>query len=108
MGGAGIQVERDLLNQPVDYNAPLMLAGNHGAKGSCSDAWLDRVIPETVFISVGAFNRHGHPDPDVLARIHERGIHCWRTDLDGGVRIWYLQPEAHPFPQRHYQLEPLE
>jgi hypothetical protein len=56
---------------------------------------LAAVDPQVAVISVGADNRFGHSDPDVLARYAEHGIPVLRTDERGtielstdGERLW--------------------
>ena len=61
----------------------LLIAGHHGSKNSTSQALLEAVQPETVFISVGKFNAYGHPAQATLDRLADFGCTVFRTDLDG-------------------------
>ena len=72
------QVLPDIL--PVD----VLKVAHHGSKYSTSAIFLDRLQPKESVISVGK-NSYGHPSPDVLGRLGERGIRIWRTDTDGDV-----------------------
>jgi beta-lactamase superfamily II metal-dependent hydrolase len=38
-------------------------------------------------ISVGFENSYGHPHPDILTRLHERGIEVLRTDTLGLISV---------------------
>ena len=43
--------------------------------------------PAIVLASAGRANRHGHPDPAVVARVRERGAALYRTDRDGAIAV---------------------
>ena len=60
---------------------------HHGSKTSSTADFLDLVRPEFAIISDGFENSYGHPHPDVLARLNERGARVLRTDRDGLVSI---------------------
>lgn len=66
--------------KPVD----ILKAAHHGSKYSTSAAFLDLLQPKEAVISVGK-NSYGHPSPDVLERLKERGIVIKRTDTEGDV-----------------------
>ncbi len=42
-------------------------------------------------VSAGRRNRYGHPAPEVMARLRERGIAVARTDREGTVSV-YVEP----------------
>jgi competence protein ComEC len=63
----------------------LLVAGHHGSKNSTSQALLNTVRPETVFISVGENNAYGHPAKALLDRLSDFGCEIWRTDLHGTI-----------------------
>lgn len=67
--------------------AQLLKAGHHGSATSTSEALLAAVRPELVVISAGRRNRHGHPSPEVMARLRDRGVAVARTDLEGTVSL---------------------
>jgi competence protein ComEC len=79
----------DLANEetvlPDIRPAEILKAAHHGSKYSTSAAFLDKVKPREVVVSVGK-NSYGHPSPEVLARLAERGISIQRTDLKGDIR----------------------
>lgn len=66
--------------QPAD----ILKVAHHGSKYSTSAAFLDLLKPKEAVISVGK-NSYGHPSPDVLERLKERGIVIKRTDTEGDV-----------------------
>jgi competence protein ComEC len=90
MGGAGEAVESKILAQAVEPAASVLVVGDHGAAGTCCHDWLEAVVPEVASISVGAHNRDGAPDADVLGRLVDRGVGLWRTDRQGSHRISFL------------------
>ncbi len=63
----------------------VLKVAHHGSPTSTSAELLDAIRPRAAVISVGANNTYGHPGPDTLARLAERGIPTWRTDRDGSV-----------------------
>jgi competence protein ComEC len=74
----------------LDRNKKLVIAcPHHGSKYSSSDEFLDFVSPDIAIISCGRHNMYGHPAPETLDRLEERGIRIYRTDLEGAVIINY-------------------
>ena len=63
----------------------LLKVGHHGSRGATSDRWLEELQPEDAVISVGRRNRYGHPAPETLARLRERGVTVLRTDERGTI-----------------------
>src|SRR5881394_2048690 len=82
-GDAGMPTEAHLAGHvgPVT----LLKVGHHGSRGATSDRWLDELHPAEAVISVGATNRYGHPAPETLARLRERGVTVLRTDERGTI-----------------------
>lgn len=66
--------------------ADVLKVGHHGSKTSSAAEFLDAVDPQIAVIQVGK-NNYGHPSPEVLARLTERGIRVFRNDLDGAVGL---------------------
>ncbi len=66
--------------QPVD----ILKVAHHGSRYSTSDTFLDKLKPKEAVISVGE-NNYGHPHPDVLMNLKERGIRQYRTDEEGDI-----------------------
>jgi competence protein ComEC len=87
-GDASAEVERLLVDRHGDaLRAPVLKAGHHGSRTSTSDEWLDAVRPELVVVSAGRGNRYGHPAPEVVKRLVDRGIEIARTDHEGSVSL---------------------
>ena len=59
-------------------------AGHHGASNATGEALLNLAQPGLVLISCGKNNRYGHPAPEMLKRLEERGI-CWYSTAKVGA-----------------------
>lgn len=67
--------------------ADVLKAAHHGSRTSSGEAFLDSVGASVAVVSVGAFNRFGHPATQVLQRLREDGTRARRTDLCGAVTV---------------------
>lgn len=87
MNGAGGAVEESLLRGAADPGAEVLVAGDQGTRGTCTEPWLEHVGPRVAVIGVAPDNRRGDPARDVLDRLASRGVSVLRTDEDGSVEI---------------------
>ena len=71
------------ISAPVDF----LKAPHHGSKGASSRALLNVLDPRVSVVSVGVKNTYGHPAPETLQRLGERGAAVERTDLNGTVTV---------------------
>lgn len=62
-------------------------AGHHGASNATGEELLDLAQPELVLISCGKNNRYGHPAPETLKRLEERGIRWYSTAEVGAIQV---------------------
>ena len=85
MGDAGIDKEKDLLDQYNLKNIDFLKVGYHGSKTSSSKSFINEVNPKYSIISVGKNNRYGHPNKEVLNNLE--GSKIYRTDQDGSIEI---------------------
>ncbi len=85
-GDRDVKGEEELLSQlsPVD----VLVAGHHGAQSATGYPLLAVTQPDTVVISVGKHNIHGHPSEALLSRLMALGCRILRTDLQGTITIW--------------------
>ena len=77
-------------NQPAAQNSlrcTILDAGHHGASNATGEALLDLAQPELVLISCGKNNRYGHPAPETLERLEERGIRWYSTAEVGAIQV---------------------
>lgn len=77
--------EQSLISSKRDIRAHVLKIGHHGSATSTSEEFLSKVSPIYGVITVGADNNFGHPSPEVIKRLEERGITVFRTDINGAV-----------------------
>ena len=85
-GDAGLPSEKRLLREGQPVAAHVLKVGHHGSEHSSSLAFVEAVGPSVAIIQVGAENRYGHPDPEVLEILDGRLV--LRNDREGRVHIW--------------------
>ncbi len=85
-GDIGAETERRLLSDESMLQCDLLKIAHHGSKYSSDAGFLETVKPGVAVIPVGS-NRYGHPSPDVLNRLLERGIEVFQTLEHGGVLV---------------------
>lgn len=83
MGDAGIEKEKDILNEYSIENIDFLKVGHHGSDTSSSKEFIDIMNPKYSIISVGENNRYGHPNKEVLNNLSNSKI--YRTDQDGSI-----------------------
>ena len=88
-GDMSWELEQILVHSVALPDVELLLAGHHGSRHSTCQQLLDTVKPETVVISAGENNPHGHPAPEILDRLEKFGADVYRTDLNGTVTVQY-------------------
>lgn len=86
-GDAEKEAEDDMLNTGINLNATILKAAHHGSDTSCSDAFLDQISPQVIVISVGLYNKFGHPVPSTIEKFKNRNYKIYRTDQDGNIDI---------------------
>lgn len=85
-GDAGQPSEERLLGGGRPLAAHVLKVGHHGSEHSSSRGFIEEVGPSVAVIQVGAENRYGHPDPEVLETLEGRLV--LRNDLEGRIHIW--------------------
>lgn len=85
-GDAYTGVER-LVADDIPPQLELLKVGHHGSDTSTDSLLLARGRPEVALVSAGRFNRYGHPDPGVVARLERSGARVWRTDTQGTISV---------------------
>ena len=83
MGDAGTSKKEDILEKYNISDIDVLKVGHHGSKTSSSKEFINEINPKYSFISVGKYNRYGHPNREVLNNLTNTKI--YRTDLDGSV-----------------------
>jgi competence protein ComEC len=75
-----------LLASGADLRADVLKVPHHGS--AYQDPRLaDVVTPALALISVGADNPYGHPAPELIAGLQERGVVVARTDTAGDIAV---------------------
>ena len=102
-GDAERDVEARLVaRHPELLTADVLKVGHHGSATSTTTSFLAAVAPRVALVSVGARNRYGHPSPDVMRALSERGTQVLRTDdvgtivvsVDGGPELRIATEES--------------
>lgn len=65
----------------------VLKVGHHGSDTSTDSLLLALARPRVALISVGRFNRYGHPAPEVLRRLERAGAEVHRTDREGTISV---------------------
>ncbi len=83
-------VERRIERRLAEHGpeSELLKVAHHGSATSTSPELLDAVQPRVAAISVGFRSPFGHPRPEVLARLGERGVRTYRTDTLGALTFY--------------------
>lgn len=79
--------EADLVESGADLSATVLKVGHHGSSSSTSYRFLREVLPDYAVISVGAGNKYGHPNEEVLSRLADAEATVYRTDLCGTIIV---------------------
>jgi competence protein ComEC len=66
----------------------LLKVAHHGSSTSSISELMGRIQPQFAVISVGKFNRYGHPRPEILERLTAAGACTFRTDMNGAVSFY--------------------
>jgi competence protein ComEC len=85
-GDAYKDVDRRIAAELTDV-VEVLKVGHHGSDTSTDQLLLAAARPELGLISVGRYNRYGHPTPEVLARLERSGVRVLRTDRQGAVAV---------------------
>lgn len=85
MGDAGVEKEKDILENYNIKDIDFLKVGHHGSNTSSSKEFINSINPKYSLISVGRNNRYGHPKEEVLDNLSNSKI--YRTDIDGSIEI---------------------
>jgi competence protein ComEC len=87
-GDLEIEGEQALIaSHRAGLQATVLKVPHHGSRTSSSETFLQAVQPEVAVFSVGEFNWHRLPDPQILSRYHTGSRILLRTDQQGAIEI---------------------
>lgn len=88
MGDLGTEGEAEIAEAwDEKKKVQILKAGHHGSSTSSSELFLDTVRPRITILSYGKDNSYGHPHPEVIERLEERGIDSWATEKQGMITV---------------------
>ncbi len=85
MGDSGVDREQEIINKYNLGNIDFLKVGHHGSRTSSSKTFINKINPKYSIISVGRYNRYGHPNKEVLKNLRYSKV--YRTDQDGSVTV---------------------
>ena len=85
MGDAGVDSEKDILDEYNLSDIDVLKVGHHGSKTSSDKEFINEMNSKYGIISVGKNNRYGHPNKEVLNNLADSKI--YRTDRDGSIML---------------------
>ncbi|MED5074483.1 DNA internalization-related competence protein ComEC/Rec2, partial [Anoxybacillus geothermalis] len=83
------EAEQALIRAYPELRADVLKVAHHGSKTSTTEPFLRTIKPRAAIISVGRYNRYGHPSSEVLMRLRQQRAIVWRTDENGAIRYVY-------------------
>ncbi len=101
-GDASENEEIEAINFWTSKKCDLLKVSHHGSNSSTCKEFLDVLKPKLAVVSVGKNNLYGHPNKDVLQRLHVRNMQVLRTDLLGSVKILWKN-DKHIWQSYRYQ-----
>ena len=85
-GDAETRAIENILRQKKIRPCQVLKIPHHGGALDNLPLFLDNLAPRTAVISVGA-NSFGHPHPETLSALEEKGVQVYRTDLHGAITL---------------------
>lgn len=92
-GDIEAETEPGLLGWDQRLRSDVLKAAHHGSRTSSGAEFLDAVDASVAVISVGEFNRFGHPAAQVIQRLRQRETSIYRTDECGAVGV-VVEPDG--------------
>jgi beta-lactamase superfamily II metal-dependent hydrolase len=86
-GDAEEQTEHRMTSKEINLAAKILKVAHHGSKYATSADFIGRVKPAVAIVSVGEWNRYGHPAQSVLDRLKAGNVRVYRTDQQGEITI---------------------
>ncbi|OEF96249.1 DNA internalization-related competence protein ComEC/Rec2 [Desulfuribacillus alkaliarsenatis] len=93
-GDIEAETEMLLYDTLYDLQVDILKVAHHGSRTSSTELFLQQVSPEYAAISVGKYNRFGHPNQQVLDNLHNIGAEIYRTDEQGAIHFQVSQNDV--------------
>lgn len=87
-GDAEQEAESAMLSSGLPLKSDLYVVGHHGSSSSSSRAFLRAIQPSYAFLSVGPYNKYGHPTQKMLNTLKSFNVNLFRTDKQGEVTAY--------------------
>jgi competence protein ComEC len=81
------QIESEMVAANLIRHADVLKVAHHGSKTSTTEQFLEAVHPAFAVISAGFANLYGHPNAEVVERLHQAHIDVLRTDQMGAITV---------------------
>lgn len=90
-GDIDVRGERELVARArrngTTLRSEVLKVAHHGSRTSTGPELLASVSPKLALVSAGRRNPYGHPSPEVVSRMEDRGVRVLRTDLHGRIEV---------------------
>lgn len=86
-GDIGITYSEEILQNLQLDSLDYIKIPHHGSKNSMAFDYLRKFMPKVAVISVGKNNSFGHPSPEVIKMLRDKGVKILRTDESGDIEI---------------------
>lgn len=90
-GDIDVRGERELVARArrngTTLRSAVLKVAHHGSRTSTGPELLASVSPKLALVSAGRRNPYGHPSPEVVSRMEDRGVRILRTDLHGRIEV---------------------
>ncbi len=97
-GDLGEEGEIEIVNTYPALKADVLKVAHHGSDTSSSATFLEAVEADLALISVGEYNRYGHPHTEVLDNLERYKINVLRTDQSGAIIYKFSDERGTVFP----------
>lgn len=84
-GDAEKEIEQKAIEENFPLKADILKVGHHGSSTSTTEDFLSKVNPKIAVISVGKYNKYGHPNKETLDKLKKKDALIYRTDLEGTI-----------------------
>ena len=84
-GDAEAAAEQSMLVAGLNLQSKVLKVGHHGSNTSTTQPFLDTVAPEYAIISAGKNDSYGHPSPQTVQKLLNKGVILYGTFQSGTI-----------------------